>query len=60
VIDIEHLPQGWDETNRFGWSLPPPRSWIDEASTFPDVPVIEPEVPEPVHMPPSPKLRRVS
>jgi catechol 2,3-dioxygenase len=60
VIDIEEAPQGWDETNRYGWSPPPPRSWIDEASPFPGVPLVEPEIAEPVHQGVSPTLRRVS
>jgi hypothetical protein len=47
MIDIDHEPQRWEESQRWGWSPPPPRSWIDEASPFPNVPLVEPIVRQP-------------
>lgn len=47
VIDIEHEPERWEEKDRIGWSPPPPRSWIDDASPFPGVALTEPAVVQP-------------
>jgi catechol 2,3-dioxygenase len=47
MIDIDHRPRRWEEKERLGWSPPPPRSWIEEASRFPDVPLVEPPVRQP-------------
>lgn len=47
TIDIEHEPKRWEESERWGWCPPPPRSWIDEASPFPGVPLVEPAVRQP-------------
>lgn len=47
TIDLDHQPIRWEENERWGWSPPPPRSWIDEASKFPNVPVREPPIRQP-------------
>lgn len=47
MIDIDTEPQRWEESERWGWSPPPPRSWIDEASPFPGLPLAEPAVRQP-------------
>jgi catechol 2,3-dioxygenase len=44
MIDIDQEPKRWQESERWGWSPPPPGSWIDEASPFPGVPLVEPAV----------------
>ena len=47
MIDIDHEPRRWEESERIGWSPPPPRSWIDDASPFPGVPLVKPAVMQP-------------
>lgn len=47
MIDMDHQPKRWEEKERQGWSPPPPRSWIEEASLFPGVPVKQPLVTQP-------------
>jgi hypothetical protein len=45
---MDHQPKRWEEKERLGWSPPPPRSWIEEASIFPNVPLREPPVRQPM------------
>jgi catechol 2,3-dioxygenase len=47
TIDMDYQPKRWEEKERQGWSPPPPRSWIEEASSFPNVPLREPPVRQP-------------
>jgi catechol 2,3-dioxygenase len=47
TIDMDYQPRRWEEKERQGWSPPPPRSWIEEASSFPNVPLREPPVRQP-------------
>jgi catechol 2,3-dioxygenase len=39
--DIEDEPVRWHRENRHAWELPPPRSWLYEATRFKGVPVRE-------------------
>lgn len=47
MIDIDYEPKRWEESQRWDWSPPPPKSWIDEASPFPGVPLVEPTIRQP-------------
>jgi catechol 2,3-dioxygenase len=44
VVDIDEEPIGWEQQSRFTWGLPPPHSWLFEASRFPGVEMHEPQV----------------
>jgi catechol 2,3-dioxygenase len=44
VVDIDEEPIGWEQKNRFTWGLPPPHSWLYEASPFPGVEMHEPKI----------------
>jgi catechol 2,3-dioxygenase len=44
-MDPDHQPIRWslrDPRRQTLWGMPAPKSWFEEGSTFPDVPVREP------------------
>lgn len=48
IIDLEDEPVRWEQKERFQWGRPPPRSWLQEATEFAGVALIEPKVQQPL------------
>lgn len=46
IIDFENAPVKWHSGNRFTWDLPPPKTWLFEATPFRDVPLRKPKATE--------------
>ena len=44
IIDFDDKPTRWHSGNRFTWDLPPPKTWLHEATPFRDTPLAEPKV----------------